>query len=113
MLVPVVNTLAQANPGAELGCDKLLVSLRQFSAGVADLHLKLNALALDKPQRFLFGTGCFTLREGSSGQDGLAAGTGYWIFIKPLKKGRHEIEFGGRVTTHYFKQDIRYVMYAR
>jgi len=113
LLVPIVNALAQASPGAPVACDKLLVTLRQFSAGVTDLRLKLNAMTLDRPERFLFGTGCFALREGSSAQSGLAAGTGYWVFVKPLKKGRHEIEFGGRFTADGFRQDIKYVLHVR
>jgi uncharacterized protein YecT (DUF1311 family) len=113
LLVPIVNTLAQANPGVPVTCEQLLVSLRRFAAGVTDLRLKVNGVAVEGPERFLRDTGCFRLRDASSGHDGMAAGTGYWVFIKPLGKGRHELEFGGRFTTHVFHQDISYVLYVR
>lgn len=113
LLVPIVNVLAQANPAAQVACDSLLISLRQFSSGVADLRFKLNGVALESPQRFLLGTGCFRLRDASSGQTGIAVGSGYWIFVKPVKKGRHEVEFGGTFSADGFQQDIRYVLHVR
>ncbi|MDH4259984.1 MAG: lysozyme inhibitor LprI family protein [Gammaproteobacteria bacterium] len=113
LLVPIANSLAQATPHSEITCDRLLISLNQFASGVTDLRLKIDSTALDSPERFLLGTGCFALTDPSSGRNGLAAGTGYWVFIGPLAKGPHELEFGGTFTTHDFRQDVRYVLHVQ
>jgi len=108
-----VNTLAQVRPGASRTCEQLLVTLHQAATGVIDLRLKVNGAALDRPERFLLETGCFTLRDATSGQTGPAVGNGYWVFIRPLPKGRHELEFGAAFTTHDFRQNITYVLHVR
>lgn len=113
LLVPMANTLAQATPSSQGTCDRLLISLNQFASGVTDLRLKMDSTVLDRPERFLLGTGCFALQDLSSGLNGLAGGTGYWVFIGPLAKGTHELEFGGTFTTHDFRQDVRYLLYVQ
>jgi hypothetical protein len=111
LLVPIINALVQANT-AEVPCDRLLVSLRQFSGGTSDLRFSLNGKALDNPQATFFGTGCFKLRDASAGQTGLAAGSGYWVFLPPLPRGRHVVEFGGKAIDG-FQQDVGYVLHIR
>ncbi len=113
LLVPVANTLAQATSNSQGNCDRLLISLNQFASGVTNLRLKMDSTVLDRPERFLLGTGCFALQDLSSGRNGLAAGTGYWVFIGPLTKGRYQLEFGGTFTTHEFRQDVQYVLHVQ
>jgi len=113
LLVPIVNTLAQLSPGASVPCDQVLAGLRRFSADVGGLRLRIDGVAVNDPQRLLRETGCFNLRDASRGGIGLAAGTGYWAFIKPLKHGTHKIDFGGTFRLDDFRQDIVYVLYVR
>jgi uncharacterized protein YecT (DUF1311 family) len=113
LLVPLINALVQANPGADVGCDRMLVTLRQFSSGITGLRFAANGTSSGELERFQLGTGCFTLRDASMGHTGMAAGTGYWLFIKPLKKGKHELTFGARSTRDNFQQDIKYVLHVR
>jgi len=113
LLIPLVNTLAQVNPGQDVACDRILVSLGQFASGVTDLRLTVDGAPVDSLERFRLTTECFTLRDVSRNMNGLAAGTGYWVFMKPLPKGRHVLEFGGVFTTHAFRQDVRYVLHVQ
>ena len=110
VLVPIINTLGQAT--AEVSCDRLLVSVRQFSSATRDLRFSLDGTALKNPAATLLDTGCFQLRDASTGLSGLAAGTGYWVFLSPLKKGRHVIAFGAKAAGG-FEQDVSYVLHVR
>ncbi|OPY78016.1 MAG: hypothetical protein A4E64_00932 [Syntrophorhabdus sp. PtaU1.Bin058] len=113
ILVPVLNVLAQSKSTEQTDCDRLHVSLHQYGSSVTDLRIKVDGVPMKGPESFFLGTGCFRLRDAASGNTGLAVGTGYWVFIKPLKKGRHEIEFGGRYPADNYAQDIKYVLYIQ
>jgi hypothetical protein len=113
ILLPIINALVQASPGADAGCDRLLISLRQFSAGVSDLRLRINGTSVDRPERYGASTGCFSLRDAANGHTGLAAGSGYWIFLKALPRGHHELQFGARHPPTNFEQNITYVLHVR
>ena len=72
------------------------------------LYIKIDGVALKSPGQYFSGTGCFDLHDAASGQSGLAAGSGYWVFVPPLAKGAHELQFGGRFSADNFSQRITY-----
>lgn len=113
LLVPVINVLAQADSTDRARCDKLHVRLRQYGSSITDLRMAVDGVALKNPEKYYSSTGCFVLRNNTSGGLGLANGTGYWVFLKPLKKGRYEIEFGGRYAADDYKQNIKYILHVQ
>jgi len=111
VLLPFVSVLVNGNSGAS--CPKLLDLLRPFGASVGGLYFKLNDAVIENPKPVRLSTGCFPLRDRSTGEVGLAAATGHWMFLQPLRKGTHFVEFGGRYTADGFSQDIGYVLHVR
>jgi hypothetical protein len=113
VLVPIMNVLAQPSPGRTVACEELTQTLKGFGSEVADLRLKVDGVALQSPILYRTATGCFELNDISRALKGMAAGDGYWIFVKPLPPGRHEIAFGGKYIGDGFTQDIKYLINVR
>ncbi len=111
VLVPVIHTVAQAP--SEVPCERLQVALRKFVDSASELRFSLD----DKPWRGSdirqLGAGCFKLRDGATGQSTTAAVQGHWVFLPPLSKGPHVIQFGGRFTADGFEQDVTYILHVR
>ncbi len=113
VLVPIMNVLAQPSPGRTVACEELTQTLKSFGSEVADLRLMVDGVALQSPTLYRTATGCFELNDISRELKGMAAGDGYWIFLKPLPPGRHEIAFGGKYMGDGFTQDIKYLINVR
>ena len=114
VLVPVVSTLVQPFPGQiDPPCKDLTMLLRGFGTDVTDLRLKVDGVALQNPAAYRVSTGCFELDDKSRKLNGLAAGDGYWVFLKPLPPGRHEVSFGGKFAGDGVTQNIKYLIDVR
>ena len=107
VMVPILNTLAQPT-GKAVRCESLLSTLAQFNADVSDLRLKVDGVALQSVTLFRAGSGCFELNDVGQGKKGMAAGDGYWVFLKPLPPGQHDLEFGGKYLADGFTQNCKY-----
>jgi len=77
-------------------------------SSVANLSFSLNGVVLQTPVTYRGDSGCFELQDVSRGIAGLASGAGYWVVLKPLDVGNHELRFGGMFRADGFTQDIRY-----
>jgi uncharacterized protein YecT (DUF1311 family) len=111
MLLPFLNVLVEGDSKAS--CARLLELLRPFGASASDLQLKINNEEVVEPKPVLVETGCFPLLDTATGAVGLAAGTGHWMFLRPLRRGTHLVEFRGRYIADGFTQDIRYELDVR
>lgn len=111
ILVPIINTVAQA-PGG-VACDQMQVAVKKFTEGTSGLRFSLDGKAWQDIEKHKLGTGCFQLRDGTTGAITSAVTSGYWIFLPPLATGRHVIEFGGRFKVDGFEQDVTYVLQVR
>jgi uncharacterized protein YecT (DUF1311 family) len=107
VMVPILNTLAQPT-GKSVRCESLLSTLAQFNADVSDLRLKVDGLTLKNVTLYRAGSGCFELNDVVQGKKGVAAGDGYWVFLKPLPPGQHDLEFGGKYLADGFTQNCKY-----
>jgi hypothetical protein len=108
ILIPLINILAQATPGTSADCEALMQPVRQVNASVANLSFTLNGVVLQTPVTYRGDSGCFELHDVSRNIAGLASGAGYWVVLKPLDVGNHELRFGGMFRADGFTQDIRY-----
>jgi hypothetical protein len=113
ILVPLVNSLAQSDKPGRATCDELVQALRRFSENVSDLRFSADGEPLPAPDSYFRHTGCFELHDVSRGVSGSAAGSGYWVILRPLPQGVYEIGFGGRFRKPDFEQDIRYTLRVR
>lgn len=111
ILVPIINTVAQA-PGG-MACDQMQVAVKKFTEGASGLRFSLDGKAWQDIEKHKLGTGCFQLRDGTTGAITSAVTSGYWIFLPPLATGSHVIEFGGRFKVDGFEQDVTYVLQVR
>jgi uncharacterized protein YecT (DUF1311 family) len=109
IFVPLINVLAQTDtPSPKVTCDDFLKAVRQVNDSVADLAVTINGQPIESPTLYKGESGCFDLRDTSTGVSGKAAGAGYWIVLKPLDVGDYELRFSGRYQADGFKQDVRY-----
>jgi len=106
LLVPIVYTVAQTLDN--VSCNEIQAGIRKFTAGASELRFSLDQKAWENLERHHLESGCFSLRDGSSGQIVTAATSGYWIFLPPLPKGLHVIKFGGRFRVMGTEQDVTY-----
>lgn len=107
VLVPIMNALVQPDAGG-VSCVQLTNALNGFGSEVEDLNFSVNRRALRDPKLYRAGSGCFSLNDVSRNVNGLAAGDGYWVVLKPLLPGRYEIGFDGRYASNGFAQHVRY-----
>ena len=108
ILVPLINVLAQVNPGKPADCEAIMRPVRQVNASVSDLHFTLNGVVLHAPLNYRGESGCFELQDVSRGIAGSAGGAGYWVVLRPLDAGDYELRFEGKFRADGFTQDIRY-----
>jgi len=106
LLVPIIYTVAQTLDNAS--CDEIQAATRKFTTGASELRFSLDQKAWENLEHHHLETGCFSLRDGSSGQIVTAVTSGYWIFLSPLPKGLHVIKFGGRFSVMGTEQDVTY-----
>lgn len=108
VLVPLINILAQVNAGTQVSCDALMRPVGQVNETVTDLSLTINGQTLPSLDSYRAESGCFELRDLSSRVSGTAAGTGYWVVLKPLDVGNYDLRFTGKYRANGFAQDIAY-----
>jgi hypothetical protein len=108
ILIPLSNMRAQVTSGKPADCEALMRPDRQVNASVAALSFTLNEVVLQTPVNYRGDSGCFELHDVSWGIAGLASTAGYWVVLKPLDVGNHELRFGGTFRADGFIQDLRY-----
>jgi len=108
ILIPLINVLAQVTPGKPADCEALMRPVRQVNASFANLYFALNGVVLQTPINYRGDSGCFELHDVSQNIAGLASGAGYWVVLKPLNVGNHELRFGGTFRADGFTQALRY-----
>lgn len=112
ILVPIANAIVQ-HPSDENPCDKIQVTLKKFMEGASDVRFSLDGKLWSESEIRQLGTNCFKLRNGATGQTTTSAVGGYWVFLPPLSKGRHVIEFGCRFKMIEFELDVTYIVHVR
>jgi hypothetical protein len=115
VLVPIFDALVQLDLDKKSTCPALMQPLRYFMTGVVDLHLAVDGAVLPNPSLYRITTDCFKLDDVAKGVKGMmVAGSGYWVFLKPLPPGHHEITFGSTFTGGGgFTQDVKYLINVR
>jgi uncharacterized protein YecT (DUF1311 family) len=106
ILIPLINVLTQVTPGKLADCEALMRPVKQVNASVTNLYFTLNGIMLQTPVNYRGASGCFELHDVSQDIGGLASGAGYWVVLKPLDVGNHELRLGGTFRADGFTQDI-------
>lgn len=94
LLIPVIN-MVYMSPNGPDGKPRLPCDAMQTLAGVNNDRLAsavatIDGVPVDDVKRYrVRSTGCFVLDDGRT-----AAADGYWLFLKPLPRGRHVIAVG-------------------
>lgn len=110
---PVQNT--------NLTCNKAIINAALNNDTALDLFVQLDGVQVNNPKAFRAKTiKCFDINERapkafvSYYNAYPSASDGYWIFLKPLEKGKHSFKFGGRYNNNdsdnfgKMYQDIEY-----
>lgn len=77
---------------------------KDFVDKVSNLQLSIDGVTVPDLTMYRFKSGLYNFTMPQDNVLGLAAGTtdsiadGYWVMLKPLNKGTHEIKFGGSVV---------------
>jgi hypothetical protein len=120
LFFPVINMAywpREANDGYT--CDRAKASAAMNNDTALDLFVEVDGVSLKDPKRYRARSSkCFDIYERvpesvKPYRAYPSASDGYWILIRPLKKGKHTIKFWGRynnATTDYGRmvQDIEY-----
>lgn len=75
-----------------------------FVDKVSNLQLSIDGVNVPDLTKYRFKSGLYNFTMPQDNVLGLAAGTtdsiaeGYWVMLKPLTKGTHELKFGGSVV---------------
>lgn len=106
LFFPLINTIYYSAEGPTDSCQRLQAQAMAMAANPAALVLSIdgNRIAGLKAHR-QDTSGCFSLVPGGQPD---AAGSGYYMALPPLSKGRHRIEFGGVLPA--FAQAISYTL---
>jgi len=117
---PVINMAywpREANNG--FTCDQAKENAAMNNDTAIDLFVELDDVAVKDPKKYRASTSkCFDIYERVPAafkpyKAYPSASDGYWILLKPLKRGKHLFRFGGRynnTTANYGRmvQDIEY-----
>jgi len=106
LVVPVLNTLVQVNPGKSVECLELQAKLTTANK-ISKLHFTIDGIDHTEQALQNIITECFKLEDKRFGYSGDAVGGGHWAFIEALPPGKHTLSFGG-VNSDGFRQDIHY-----
>jgi hypothetical protein len=97
LFFPLANYVAMPTEGGMPACDTMMRDARQLTDGASRLVLKIDG----QPQAGLEAhrvdtRGCFDAGARRSPPEAAfpSAGNGYYVMLKPLPPGTHEIEFG-------------------
>lgn len=106
LFLPVLTSLAEVSGEGDRKCDEMLELLNATSKSVKGLKVEIDHKELPDVVKWRQSTGCFPLEtiEGRS----YAASDGYWIMLKPLAPGKHDIHIRGTFEQDGFSQDVRY-----
>ena len=107
LFFPVVTYIVMPNGGSSCG------SLASTAAGMTDdpseLFAELDGVAIRKLESRRVATDqCFNVNARWSGPQLDSASNGYWLMLRPLSPGKHQLHFGGTLPTLH--QDISYTL---
>jgi hypothetical protein len=102
ILCPIINYEISTAEDPKLRTDSDLVSFARADVDkIAKVDVMINGVVMPNSKRFRVESGPF---DAVLPQDNIwgakagltrAAADGYWLFLKPLQPGKHQIQFGG------------------
>lgn len=106
LLMPLTNTYLSTQNDTDISCDQLKEGVkRPFEDGV-ELSVELDGESATSLDDFREASDvCIDLDLSGTGNKTVAS-DGYWIVIKPLEKGEHQLRITSQIP--YFSQDITY-----
>lgn len=110
LFFPLVNSLVLQDPRINMTCPDAVSQVRGSMMGVTSLVLELDGKqSTGLEARRLSPLQCFDLAAGSGGPMPSAA-SGYYIMLRPLSRGTHTLNFGGRLPE--FSQAVTYTLHV-
>lgn len=97
LFFPLINYVVARGLNSRSNCLSLMSEAAELTDGVSALVLEIDGVRSSglEIHRYAPST-CFNLAGRSlTGADSLAASNGYYVMLRPLRPGRHTVNFGG------------------
>ena len=108
LFFPLVTYIVMSGEGPR-ECDHLRAEARAMVDNPGSLFAQLDGMPVEGLQARRAAPGkCFNVNAKSRAPTMPSAADGYWLMLRPLAPGRHELHFGGEVES--LRQDIRYTL---
>jgi hypothetical protein len=114
LFFPLANYVAMPTEGGAPTCEVMMRDARQITDGASRLVLKIDGQPQPALEAHRVDTrGCFDAGARRSPPENVfpSAGNGYYVMLKPLPPGTHEIEFGAVLPA--VTQAITYRLHVR
>ena len=109
IFIPVINVLMlKFSPQGTATCDYLVQQARNITENVVDLSVTINGKEITSLHSYRAESGCFELLDASIPSTCPAAAAGYWLVLKAMATGNHEIRYSGKVGGTRFTKRLNY-----
>ena len=109
LFFPMINYVVFPVPGLSLSCELATKRAAAATAEVSSLVLEVDGKLFQNLEVHRQATRvCFDLAAQSGGGMAPSAGNGYYIMLRPLSRGTHTLNFGGRLQE--FSQAVTYTL---
>jgi hypothetical protein len=107
LFFPLVNYIVM--PDGMAPCDYLANSARGMTDDPLLLFAEIDGQRLAGLEKQRIATAsCFNVNALGGGAKLMSASNGYWLMLKPLAAGKHELHFGGMLPS--LRQDVSYTL---
>src|SRR5436190_5067212 len=98
LFFPLINFVVFPAPGMPLSCEQATKEAAAATAEVSSLVLEVDGKLIKNLEVHRQATkACFDLAAQAGGGVAPSAGNGYYIMLRPLGRGTHTLNFGGRL----------------
>ena len=109
LFFPLINYVAMARNG-ETGCSAFIAEVARITDRASYLLVDLDGRRLEHPEAYRQATQCFDLGSLARPPARIypAAANGYYVMLRPLPAGTHELNFGGVLPS--MRQAVTYTL---
>ncbi|MCV2362698.1 hypothetical protein LNV23_04445 [Paucibacter sp. DJ1R-11] len=102
LFFPLINYVVMPHPGVPISCQSVMSKAAAMTDGVSALVLDIDGVRVPDLASYRQATQqCFDMGARSEEKISVfpSAANGYYMMLKPLSRGRHEINFGGALPS--------------
>jgi hypothetical protein len=97
LFFPLINYVVMPRQGYSSDCVSFIAEAARVTSGAEYLVMDLDGQRLGKPEAHRQASPCFDMGALASPKENVypSAANGYYVMLKPLSVGTHELNFGG------------------